>query len=277
MKKTLMSLTLVLVLCLTLVSCGGSNGGGDDNKGMPRIAGGGMASVKLLFDISFSEGKDALIEELYMSDSAIYPADVVGTMEILTGLSFAVNITFTDGAFTIEWTRGSDLFKDFADVQLREEFHFNNAEALRWFMLDSMWRTLGSIFDIGDIYYITNHVHDSVVEPSPFDYNTPYKGSPFYSENRVIQGADKIYSDEPYYLDGVAEADSLSADLVSGDFAFYDTKNSAVHIYGFEIVGDKINVIIEVGENAGIAFTVTIVDRETLKRDDTGEIFKRVP
>jgi hypothetical protein len=262
---------------MMLSSCDNSNDNGSDVTEEPQIPEAGLASAMLIFDSSFSQGRESLTHELHMSDANIFPGNIIEIMNLLTGLNFAVSVFFEDGVFFVEWNSNSDIFVDFSEIQTRDEFSFTNAEALRWFMLDSLWRTLTENYpEISDIYFVTNHIHASIVEPSPFSSDTPYRGSPFYTgqTEQAVNDDSVVFSNELYYLDGDIYKGTLTVNLENGDFAVFNAEELEVDIFGFEIIGDNINVLDESGDEAVIVFTVTIIDKYTLQRNDSGEVFK---
>jgi hypothetical protein len=168
---------------MVLAACGSPDNQNNNNGNNDR-PGESLANATLIFDSSFAEGKESLVQEPHMSDENIYPENIAEVMTILTGLDFVVRISVEDGALFVEWNGASDLFKELDAVEPREEFSFNSTEAMRWFMLDSLWRTFMENYssEITDVFYVTSHIHDDITTPSPFDYNAPYKGSPFYVE-----------------------------------------------------------------------------------------------
>jgi len=271
-KKILLIFTAALLSCMMLTSCDDSKND-NDISGLPDMLANGLEIATLTFDSSFNDEADSLMQELYMSDVAIFPDSIVEVMNTLTGLNFAVKISYENNALYVEWTGRSDLFADFAELTPREEFSFVSAEALRWFMLDSLWCTLidnyGSV--ISSVYYVTNHAHDDITDPSPFNFGAPYRGSPFYGNKTPT-----VFSNELYFLDGDTEKDTLTVNMNNGDFAVFSVENLEVAIYGFEIVGNTIHVLDESYEVPVIVFTVTIIDSYNLQRNDTGGVFKYI-
>ena len=301
MKRTLIILLAALIICVAFTSCNGSDNGNEGMVQIPGMGDDGLASAMLIFDSSFGDGRESFTQELFMSDVGIYPDDIVEALDLLTGLNFAVKISYDDGIFIVEWRGESDVFSAFNAVSPREEFSFANVEALRWFMLDSLWHTLMMNFpEVSVTYFVTNHIHDTIVEPSPFNYAEPFKGSPFYTEGRGASPSsgrpsnnpsdgspgdspsqtpdsnddDIVFSNMPYHIGGNANNDALTVNLENGDLAVFDAENFEVNIYGFEFVGNDIHVLDESGSEDVIVFTITVINKHTLQRNDTGEMYR---
>jgi len=271
MRKVFIFFTAVLMLCAALSSCYDPNKTETSVKDVSEeFVGGGFSSATLVFDFSFGAGAEHYTEEPYMSDSDMSAEAIVEIMTLLTGINFDVRVSYDDGRYFAEWGANSDIFAEFNAVNIRDEFSFADVAALRWFMLDSMWRTLLVNFG-SEIYFVTNRAHDDIVVPSPFSHSEPFRGSPFYTGFSLDF---PIFSNELYYLDGDIEKDTLTVNFNNGDFAVFDVDKSEVSIYGFEIVDNIIQVLDESGETPVVVFTVAIVDKHTLQHGDSGEIFK---
>ncbi|MDR3202567.1 MAG: hypothetical protein LBT54_05485 [Bifidobacteriaceae bacterium] len=106
----------------------------------------------------------------------------------LTGLAFAVTAsTFEDGSLVVDWASDSTLIAGLGAGQPKAGFEFSDAAGMRWFMLDSLWRTAMAQLGVDQVYYTMDGGQELSVpglEPvGVFPGHTPYLGSPEYFAN----------------------------------------------------------------------------------------------
>lgn len=84
----------------------------------------------------------------------------------------------------MDWAPDSTLIAGLDDREQKEDFFFFDEESLRWFMLDSLWRTLTENLDVTEVYYTMDGGEKlTLVGLNPVDTfpaEEPYKGSAFY-------------------------------------------------------------------------------------------------
>lgn len=80
----------------------------------------------------------------------------------------------------MDWAADSTLIAGLDDREQKEEFHFFDADSMRWFMMDSLWQTLKENFN-RDIYYTMNGVKGDGDNNDPhFSYTDEEYGLTIY-------------------------------------------------------------------------------------------------
>ncbi len=153
----------------------------------------------LYADFSYGEPdpQPEAIQQFELGFSGELTAELlVEGLSALTGLDFFVTIEPMEGGLLVDWAADSTLIANLDDREQSEHFFFYDSDAMRWFMLDSLWRTLRE--NIGaDVYYRMNGGEDLVLpdmEPvSAIPADIPYMGSAFYFNN---DGRGDYFGDE---------------------------------------------------------------------------------
>ncbi|MDR1558210.1 MAG: hypothetical protein LBS84_00685 [Clostridiales bacterium] len=127
----------------------------------------------------------------------------------LTGLNFAVNDSSSGkGGVSVDWSADAAFIAGLGDITQKDEFFVYDHESLAWFMMDSMYRTILENFDGEDleVYYSMDGGQPIVLGisyPPIFPVETPYMGSPFYSNHVGGRGDDfpdeSDWGDLPYW------------------------------------------------------------------------------
>ncbi len=68
----------------------------------------------------------------------------------LTGLDFFVSAYRDESEISIDWAKNSTIIADLDDREQKDEFRFNDADSMRWFMMDSLWRTVTENLKVGE-------------------------------------------------------------------------------------------------------------------------------
>ncbi len=71
----------------------------------------------------------------------------------LTGLDFIINSTVNEDEIYVDWNLKSTLIANLDGREQKENFHFLDADTMRWSMMDSLWLTLSKNFNTNNIYY----------------------------------------------------------------------------------------------------------------------------
>ncbi len=125
----------------------------------------------------------------------------------LTGLDFFVTISALPDGLKVDWSANSTLVAGLDEREQKEGFFFYDADSMRWFMMDSLWRTMTQNLDAENIYYTMdggNELAFGDLEPvAAFPADIPYMGSPFYFAHSDVRGEESVnlYFDE---VDGLA-------------------------------------------------------------------------
>lgn len=208
---------MALVLCLALTACGGK-------------------TVEVTLYADFSNGSEtAEADGLIQTESAQVaeetPAALAEALSDWTGLDFEVGDVAVDGKkITVDWAASSTLVAGLDDREQKEGFHFYDADSLRWFMMDSLYRTLTENLDAEEVYYTMDGgkelTLDGMNPVSIFPSDIAYQGSPFYFAHADVQGdlgsdADFSRTEGTWRLDGDPDSASIYMDGAGGFIAYY--------------------------------------------------------
>ena len=199
---------------------------------------------------------DILYAVFGAEDVKEYPIEYSGTQKTaeelatelskLTGLDFTITADKTDDGWSVDWAANSTLVAGLDDREQKEDFFFFDQDSLRWFMMDSLWRTLTENLNAENIYYTMDGGRELAFEElypvNVFPSDIPYMGSDFYFAHADVRGDEE----NPYArtkglwrLDGAADAASIEMDGLGG-FAMYYA-DGAVEATGYLECGDELN------------------------------------
>lgn len=200
MKKILI-LLLTGLLAITLTACTEKQNGGNETQEEEKPDG-VLRSAILVFDFSCGSPEGGNIRtEIYESYSeTIDDTELIYALSTVSGLDFNVTVSLSDnGRVIADWAADSTLIAGLDDREQNEEFFFYDADSLRWFMMDSLWKTLGA----SEIYYTMDGgkelVFDDLYAAKVIPSDVPYMGSAFYFAHADDIG-DFSYIDEEYNL-----------------------------------------------------------------------------
>ncbi|MGI5844729.1 MAG: hypothetical protein ACOX9B_11190 [Candidatus Xenobium sp.] len=169
----LLAAVLVFLLSATTVHA---------DSGRP-VKGRVLTSAVLVADFANGSVNPNEKTRVYNSKKAITPEELASALSRWTGLDFTVKITLKKDAILVDWAPGSTLISNLDDREQKKGFHFFDADSMRWFMMDSLWRTLKGAFD-KEVYYTMNGgkqlEFDDLSPIKVFPADVPYMGSPFY-------------------------------------------------------------------------------------------------
>lgn len=141
------------------------------------------ASATLIADFSSGSVEPNIKKLVHKSRQAATAEELAKALSAWTGLNFTVTVAQKGDALVVDWAADSTLIANLDDRPQKKEFHFFDADSMRWFMMDSLWRTLNEAFH-KDVYYTMDGGNElKFKELSPinvFPSTVPYMGSPFY-------------------------------------------------------------------------------------------------
>ena len=109
-----------------------------------------------------------------------------------TGLDFFVTDSDAPDGISVDWAENSTLIAGLDDRAQKDDFHFYDAESLRWFMMDSLLYTLNTNLSPENVYYTRNEgqalTFDELSPVSEFPTDLPYMGSVFYFSHEGGRG-----------------------------------------------------------------------------------------
>ena len=158
--------------------------------------GGGLKTAALIGDMTCGSGsEEKMRQNTYYSYSEITPENLAEGLSAWTGLEFAVTVTHGEnGGMSVDWAADSTLVAGLDGREQKDEFYMSDADTMRWFMMDSLWRTLAENYSVTEIYYTMEGGAELRLEGlspvSAFTLDTPYMGSGFYYAHADLRGHD---------------------------------------------------------------------------------------
>ena len=187
MKKISVFLTLAMLICL-FTACGSA---ADSSKQAVSSQGAvGTTQTDILYAVFGAEDvKEYPIEYTGAEKTA---EELAQELTKLTGLDFSITASKADDGWIVDWTADSTLIAGLDDREQKEEFHFFDQDSLRWFMMDSLWRTLTENLNVENIYYTMDGGKELVFKElypvKEFPSDIAYMGSEFYSAHADVKG-----------------------------------------------------------------------------------------
>ena len=273
MKKIIAVLMAALVLCTLTLLAGCDNSNENENPDekatddTPIVniddepVGGGLLVAPVIADMSRGTGDEELIKEMtHYSYVEITPEDLINTLSDWTHLDFKVTISYNENGDTVvDWAADSTLVAGLGDREQNQEFFMYDNESLRWFMMDSLWRTLNQAFGATVYYTMDGGKELSFDELSPinsFSPDSPYMGEAFYLAHDDVKGEMGVDVDKAMDLLSIVLSDRLTEET------------ALVYTNDDEINGHPC-VIIAFGKNTDEKFTA----EEHYAVTDTSEIY----
>lgn len=154
--------------------------------------------------------------------------DLAHALSELTGLDFIITANKTDDGWIVDWAADSTLVAGLDDRVQKDDFFFFDQDSLRWFMMDSLWRTLTENLDAENIYYTMDGGQDMVFEElypvNAIPSDSPYMGSEFYYAHADVQGDEENPYERTMGLwrkDGMTDTASIEMDGFGGFTMYY--------------------------------------------------------
>ena len=224
MKKLSIFFTLAMLICM-LAACGSKSSSGESAQSETD-----SAQTNILYAVFSAEDvKEYPIECTGAQKNAEELADELTN---LTGLDFTITASKADDGWIIDWAADSTLIAGLDDREQKEEFHFSDQDSLRWFMMDSLWRTLTENLNAENIYYTMDGGKELGFEElnpvNEFPSDIPYMGTEFYSAHADVRGDDEtlyVRTKGLWRLDGKTDTASIEMDGLGG-FTMYDASGS---------------------------------------------------
>ncbi|WP_312700853.1 hypothetical protein [Sedimentibacter sp.] len=252
----------VILLSAVLTACMVEN----EPFGKEPAIGGGLRTEAVIFDFSYGSPEENLYWNTLYDYEDISVKQIIDGLSDWSGLDFSVEISYDDeGGVIIDWASDSSLISgsipENQKVRLsgypqehNEKFNWQDADSLRWFMMDSMYQTLQN--KNYTVYYTMDGgkelAFDELYPANVFPSDIPYMGSAFYfnhadGRGESIQGFDKpewqgdytavAYVIKIYNFDGTGfnfEAYKLDAParVVAGGYAALYPDNELMAEYG---------------------------------------------
>lgn len=151
MKKTL-AVLVAAALALALWGCAAKKNpapGGTTNNAVQNDTG----TIYAVFN-----KKDVRENAFSYPQNACTPLTVAQALTAWTGLQFSISFEFDaqGNCYRVDWKADSSLATGQPPEQQKEDFRFYDADTLRWFMLNSLCRSIRENLEHTDVYYSLN-------------------------------------------------------------------------------------------------------------------------
>lgn len=201
MQKNILYTGLALLLCLALSACSSKNTDTvpKDSDSIPFSSLSQSQGSEITLYASFAAGSEQAVElDLLIQTKAVtvptVTAEIIATeLSQWSGLDFTINsATESENIITVDWSADSTLIANLDDREQKEDFHFFDADSMRWFMMDSLYQSCMENMDINEVYYTMDGGKELAFEElypvSIFPKDVPYMGSPFYFAHADLTG-----------------------------------------------------------------------------------------
>ena len=191
MKKPCIFLTLAMLICL-LAACGSGAPASSKPAGSSPSAAENTQTDILYAVFSAEDVKEYPIEYTGAKKTA---GELAHELSELTGLDFTITASQAEDGWIVDWSADSTLIAGLDDREQKKEFHFFDADSLRWFMMDSLWRTLTENLNAEKVYYTMDGGMELAFEElypvNEFPSDIPYMGSEFYLAHADARGDEE--------------------------------------------------------------------------------------
>ncbi len=195
-KKALLFLALCLMLLLSLIGCSSQEKtpekftAAPQNSPAPTVA---EKKTATLYTNMETGNESAEWKEHKFEYSGELTAKVLADgLTQLTGLDFFIDTTEKPDGITVDWAKNSTLISNLDDRVQKDEFHFFDSESMRWFMMDSLWRTITENLKAENVYFTTDGGKELAFEElypvKVFPQELPYMGSAFFFAHADSRG-----------------------------------------------------------------------------------------
>lgn len=215
MKSIIKSIATILALCVLLSGCGGSETSSPGTQEKKPSSYDNSVSEKSSDAKSAQKMKTAMLYTKMGAEFESHPFEYSGDLTVemlagglsqLTGLDYFLTETPASkpNEIIIDWSKNSTLIANLDDREQRKAFSFFDSDSMRWFMMDSLWRTLTENFNVENIYYTMdsgeNLVFDELSPVKEFPADLPYMGEAFYSAHADVKGDEAISEEAAFEL-----------------------------------------------------------------------------
>lgn len=199
------------------------------------------------------------------SSNALIAFFLADSLSEWTGLDFTLNdvIFEEEDSITVDWSAESTLIANLDGREQKKEFFFYDEDSLRWFMMDSMYRTLIENFGTDRIFYTMDGgkelAFDTLYPESVFPHDFAYMGSAFYfahtgehgdiNDGNIPEWWGEYKCDDMNFSIGITNFNGQSF-----LFGFYNLRNGELFYDGTAGVYSDDGLMAEYGE---ISFTLS--------------------
>lgn len=195
MKKRL--LTLFLVVCLGLCGCQNPQGASQPAATpvstptatpAPSCSPATAETADILY-LDFTAGSEVEDVRPMELPQGIRAEQLCDTLTDMTGIPFGFTVSWNSDRCTVSWQKDSALWCDEMPQDTNPDYVFYDENLLRWFLLDTVWRTLTESYGAQQVRYCTDNqrplVLDSLWPLEHFDLSQQYQGSAWYYSESI--------------------------------------------------------------------------------------------
>ncbi len=282
--KKLFLFCIAICMVISMMACG-APGEGEANTldGVLSEPVDGKATIYAVFAMQGTAPMQGQAREYeFTYDGELTVEMLAAALSDLSGLDFFVNgVDVQGGSVTVDWAADSTLIANLDDRTQKEDFHFFDADSMRWFMMDSLWYTVTQNMAVEEVYYTMDGGNELVFSElypiNAFGINQPYMGSGYYL-NPTDDGAQQAsfsLSEGTWFLNGDEGSNYLIIGE-SGDFS-YCMSDGTVSANGqlsySENMGD---IDMNMTEEQTRFDTFYFIDDNTIYLSQMGEEFKKL-
>lgn len=222
--KKLLPAALAVLLLFALSACRSAEIPSDTGQPTPAITdeeppvGGDLKTAAVIFDKANGSAEENIQQETVYSYEDITLEEIVDAMSTWSGLNFDVTISSVDGGVNVDWAADSSLLAGLDGDGQKEGYRFYDIDTMRWFMMDSMLRTLNENY-YPVVYYTMDGgkelIFNELYPVNVFPSDIPYMGSPFYFTHADNRGDETIPLDDYVFYIEEAPLESDPGDNIT--------------------------------------------------------------
>lgn len=165
----------------TLETSGGSTG-----EAAAPLGAAGQAGVMYMDFTAGSEAEDVRPVEL---PDPVPVRELSSALTRVTGIAFDFSLDWQGDSCTVAWQEGSALWCAEMPQDSNPDYVFYDADLLRWFLLDTVCRTLRQGCGAREVYYTAADGSplelDGLWPLEHFDLSRPFRGSAWYYSESI--------------------------------------------------------------------------------------------
>ncbi len=190
--KKIFAVILILTMLFSLAACSEEVSSKTSSASATKEE---MITGALYADFSYGNTIDDRVKGYSFEYSEeLNVSGLANRLSELTGLDFKISFSNTKDGLKIDWKKDSTLVSGLDDRKQKEDFTFSDSDTMRWFMMDTLWRTLTVNLSVENIYYTMDGGKELSFEEllpiNVFPADVPYMGSGFYFAHSDLKGED---------------------------------------------------------------------------------------
>lgn len=239
MKKAIW--VVMLTLCILLAGYKANANNAADTPEIKPVAAAEQKTAVIYTNMTTGSESPDIKQHEWVYSGDLTAEKLAEGLSQTTGLDFKISVTELDDGLSVDWKADSTLIANLDDRAQKDEFHFFDADSMRWFMMDSLWLTLTKNLSVENIYYTTDGGKElSFEELNPvntFPSDLPYMGSAFFFAHANGKGDLIVMSQvkaEEIVWDIMTEEQKEALRLVGGGEDTINGERAIIVIAGYK-------------------------------------------